>query len=329
MDRLIVCGWDDGAEALLEALRVHANLRPTAVGDTHTASLVRARSATRLSCYQHVRQMVDSLEFDAALIGTSELATELASHAADRGAAILLRGDHMDALALETAANAAALHGVPLAVLRPAIRNAGFTFLTELVAADPHWVPAVLDIEVRDPGPAAGSLRDALAVATRLLGAMPMSVVASAAGLDTADPLALSAHLHYADGSLVTLAGRSGVAPGMRIAMQAPAGTLELRAEQGQSRFSITPWRGNTEKSVQRDAPGIDLEAERVARVRSGDRVDAQLVQREAAILRAIEEALTSGAVEAVTPVGARSSFRVLPGGVEASSPPIGALHLV
>ena len=30
MDRLIVCGWDDGAEALLEALRVHADLRPEA-----------------------------------------------------------------------------------------------------------------------------------------------------------------------------------------------------------------------------------------------------------------------------------------------------------
>jgi hypothetical protein len=329
MDRLIVCGWDDDAEPLLEALRLHARLQLTAVGDQHPVSLVRARAATRLSCYQHLRQMVDSLDFEAALIGTPELAAELAISAAARGGDLLLRGDRMDAEALEAGATAAARHGVALAVLRPALRGAGYTFLTELVTADPRWIPAVLDVEVRDQRPAMGLLRDALAAATRLLATTPMSVVASAAGLDGAEPLALSAELRYADGSLVTLAGRSSVAPGMRLVAQTPAGTLELRSERGQSRLSITPWSGRTEESVLRDPIGIEADAERVARVRDGDAVDAQLAHREASILHAIEDAVVSGTAESVELAGTRSTLRVLAGGMRASSPRVGALHLV
>ncbi len=337
MDRLIVCGWDDDAEPLLEALRLHANLQPVAVGDERAANLVRARAATRLSCYQYLLPMVDRLDFDAALIGGSDVAASLATSAAERGADLLLLGDRMDAEALETAALSATRHGVAFAVLRPALCSAGYTFLTELIAAEPRWTPAVLDIEVRDQRPALGLLRDALAAATRLLGATPLSVVASAAGLDSDEPLALSAELRYADGSLVTLAGRTGVGPAMRLAAQSPTGTLELRSEAGQSRLSVTRWRGRTEDSVLRDPIGIEAEAARVSRVRAGEGADAQLAPLEAAILRAIEDAVFSGSVERVEPPGTRATFRLLTGGIAASAQSslssgrlgTGALHLV
>lgn len=320
MDRLVVCGWDDDTEPLLEALRLHAGLQAVAVGDERAASLVRARTATRLSCYQHLLPMVERGDFDAALVGESDMAAELAASAAQRGADLLLLGDHVDADTLETAAMSATRLGVAFAVLRPSLGGAGYAFLTDLVGAEPRWTPTVLDIEVRDQRPAVGLLRDALAAATRLLGATPLSVVASAAGLDSDDPLALSAELRYADGSLVTLAGRVSPAPSLRVAAQSPAGTLELRAGDGQSRLSVTRWRGRAEESVLRDPIGIEVEAARVARVRAGEGTDAQLAPLEAAILRAIEDAVSSGSVESVEPTGTRATFRVLTGGVPLSA---------
>lgn len=334
MDRLLVCGWDDDTEALLEALRLHAALQAVAVGDQRGANLVRARAATQLPCYQHLLPMVGRIDYDAALIGTSEVAAELAAGAAGHDGDLLLLGDRMNAEALETAVTSATRRGVAFAVLRPALRTAGYTFLTEMMGADPRWSPSVLDIEVRDERPALGLLRDALAAATRLTGNTPLSVVASAAGLDADDPLAVSAELRYADGSLVTLAGRSGVAPGMRLAIQSPVGTLELRSTGGQSRLNVAPWRGRAEESVLRDPIGTEAEAMRIAGVRAGNGEDARLAPLEAGILRAIENAIFSGSVERVEPAGSRAAFRLLTGGLPASAHPSGpatgtrALHL-
>ena len=69
----------------------------------------------------------------------------------------------MDAAALQSAAAAAARHGVALAVLRPALRCAGYAFLTGLIAADDRWQPHFISLELRGDRPAFALLRDAVA----------------------------------------------------------------------------------------------------------------------------------------------------------------------
>ena len=115
----------------------------------------------------------------------------------------------------------------------------------------------------------------------------------------------------------------------LRLAAQAGAGAIELRSTGGASHLSITRWGGAAEESILRDYDGNGLEAARVARVREGDALDAQLAHREAAILRAVEAALESGAAEPVAAAGTRSTLRLLAGGALAPSPRAGALHLV
>jgi hypothetical protein len=92
MERLVVCGWEHDESALLQALREQAQLETVAVGDQYPARLVRARTATRLACYQHTRQMAHDQAFDALLLGAPDSAEEVATTAAVRGADLLLLG---------------------------------------------------------------------------------------------------------------------------------------------------------------------------------------------------------------------------------------------
>ena len=69
-----------------KALREQAQLETVAIGDQYPARLVRARTATRLACYQHPRQMARDQAFDALLLAAPEAAEEVTTTAAVRGA---------------------------------------------------------------------------------------------------------------------------------------------------------------------------------------------------------------------------------------------------
>lgn len=339
MDRLIVCGWDEDAAALLETLlaelRGRARLQAVAVGDGHASQLVRARAATQLPCYQHLRELVRGVPHDAVLLGAAGVASEVALTATLSGADLLALGDRLDSESLELVADAAVHHGVALALLRPALRASGLTFLSELVDADPRWTPLALDIELSDQREASYILRDLVAAATRLVPVAPLELCATAGGPDPADPLTLSVQLRYADQSLVTLTARAHRADGgraLRLSGQSEAGAFALDSCDGDSRVTITPWRGEPERSLLRDGNPAVLEAERVATIRLGTSLDARLAHREAAILSAIEAALESRGFEPVQSRGARAVLRLVTGDVD--SPPVvsarsGQLHLV
>ena len=327
MDRLIACGWDDETAPLLAALRSEARLEPVAVGDPHAGNLVRARSATRLPCYQHLHEMARAIDYEAVLIADSGYAEDLATTAALRGADLLVAASSLDAEALTGTVTAATRHGVALALFRPSLRTAGFAFLTDLIDADPRWLPLALDIELCGEQPVAALLRDASAAALRL-SKSPSQVVASMAGLDPEAPVSAAAHLRATDGTLVTLRVQHG-APRLRISGQAGAGTFEVASRDGESRVTCIPWTGESEHSVLRDADPLVLEAQRVERIRSGEPLDAHSAHREAALLQAVERALVSGEVTPVAAGEPRSALRVIAGGGHLDASHRARLHVI
>ena len=64
MEQLAVYGWSDATPALLETLREVAGFEAVAVGDERPAALVRARAATGLPGFQHVREMARKAAFE-------------------------------------------------------------------------------------------------------------------------------------------------------------------------------------------------------------------------------------------------------------------------
>ena len=103
MKRLAVCGWDEQSAALLRAISLRTDLRVVAIGDDRPAALVRARAATGLPCYQHVREMLRAVDYDAVLIGDTADRETLLEIASERGASILLRGAVADGRTLRAA----------------------------------------------------------------------------------------------------------------------------------------------------------------------------------------------------------------------------------
>ncbi|MFA7295970.1 MAG: hypothetical protein WC211_02125 [Dehalococcoidia bacterium] len=327
MERLVVCGWEHDESALLQALREQAQLETVAVGDQYPARLVRARTATRLACYQHPRQMARDQAFEALLLGAPEAAEEVATTAAVRGADLLLLGDRMDADALHAASTAAVRYGTALAVLRPALRTAGLSFVTDLVAADPRWTPSLLTLDVADERPAPLLLRDALALVLHMSEGTPLEVVASAAG-DDETPSTIAVHLRGPEGALTTIIVRGLLDPTMRLRADTANGTIELDATEDESHVALTSLQGERERTTLRNGDTLAAEARRVARIRHGEPLDARHALREVAVLRAVEESLASGQPVAVGEPSMRSILRLLAGG-EHPSPRRGRLHVV
>ena len=327
MERLVVCGWEHDENALLQALREQAGLETVAVGDQHAAHLVRARGATRLACYQHPRQMVRDQAFDALLLAGPELAEEVTTTAAVRGSDLLLLGDRMDADALHAATTASVRYGTALAVLRPFLRSAGLSFVTDLVDADPRWTPTLLTIEAADERPTPHVLRDALAAAVRLGETSPLEVVASIAG-EPETPTAIAMHLRGTDGAMITITARGLADPAIRLRAETANGTIELDALEGESRVALTSLEGERERTTLRDGDTLAVEARRVARIRHGEPLDARLALHEVAILRAVEESIATGQPVPVGEPSMRSILRLLAGG-EHASPRRGRLHVV
>ena len=333
MERLLVCGWDVGEarslQGMLAALRREAALEAVAVGDRQPSALVHARAALGLPCYQHLREMIRTTDSNAVLFATPDLAVELAADAAARGRDLLLLGDQMDGAALDAAATATIRYGVALAVLRPALRGAGLTFLTDLIEADQRWTPVALHLELRGDRAAHSMLRDLVAATTRLMHATPTEVFASVGGRDRDNPVSMAAHLRFEDDRLVTLSARPGLSDRIVLSADTAAGSIELDAADGDSRLTLAPWDGDAQRSLLRDQDSFTLEARHVSAVRGDDALDQKLAHREAALLYAIEAAATTGILARVEDPGTRSTLRVLAGGALGATPRLGQLRVV
>ncbi len=335
MHDLALFGWavfarEDGSLArLLDRLERRASLRPVAVGDDSASRLVRARTATGLPCYQHLLEMARVTEYDAALINTPTFAAEIAERAAARGADLLVSGDRLDAEALSDVAISAVRHGVKLAVLRPALRDAGYAFLRGLIADDGGWAPRFVGLELSGDRDATALLRDAVSAALRLSQAAPLTVSASAAGSGE-EPEVLVAQLRFREQALTSLTARPAPAERLRLSVKAHAGEVELESGQRGTQLALTVAGEAPENSRLPRSDIEDLEAVRVASIRSGAAADTLPAHHEAATLHAVERALASGRAEPVSAPTPRAALRVLEGGGRTpSTPRAGRLRLV
>lgn len=326
---LAVCGWENDTLDLVTALRRHARLVPVAVGDPRPAQLVRARADTALPCYQHLSEMMRTAAYEAVLLHSTDVATRIAGSAAERGADLLLIGDQMSGAALGEATHAAVRHGVALAVIRPWLRRSGIAAFTRLARSEPAWSPHFADIELRDDREASALLRDGVALTMRMLPEVPSQVAASVLGADVEHPLAIVVHLRYADGRLITLSARTGDGPAVRGTIEAAGGHAELRSSGADAEVIVVAPGGSPQRSTLHDGDLLSAEAERVASARRGHALDAMFATREAATLVAIEEAITTGAVQAPVDPTVRASLRVLRGGGLGSAERRGELHLI
>ncbi len=333
MERLLVCGWDVGKtrslQGMLAALRREAALEAVAVGDRQPSALVHARAALGLPCYQHLREMIRTTDSDVVLFATPELAGELAADAAARGRDLLLLGDQMDVAALDAAATASVRYGVSLAVIRPAQRGAGLTFLTDLIEADQRWTPVALQLELRGDRTAHALMCDLIAATTRLMRATPTEVVTSVGGHDLDNPVSIAAHLRFDDHRLVTLSARPGLSDRLVLSADTSAGSIELDAADGDSRLTLAPWGGDAQRSLLRDQDPVMLEARHVSEVRGGDALDQKLAHREAALLYASEAAAATGILARVEDLDTRTTLRMLAGGATDATPRLGQLRVV
>jgi hypothetical protein len=231
-------------------------------------------------------EAVRRLEHDVVLIDGVEDAADLVRAAAERGSAILLRGDIADAEALDAAAEAANGAGVPLLLVRPQLRAGGLAFFNAQLGERP-WRPHLVSLEIEGVRSALALLRDGLAAYARLLPAAPLALAASHAGMRSA-PDAVSVHLRLPDGGLATITARRGPWDALRIRALAAAGSAELDATAEHTTLTIAPDDGPIELTRLRHGDLLGAEVDRIAASPRGDALDALLAPREAALLRAI-----------------------------------------
>lgn len=325
--RLVVCGWDAATRDLLRALNDGADLRAAAIGDVHAAQLVRARAATGLPSFQHVREMLRTTEYDAVLLQDAAGAADAAAVAGSRGARLLLTGRRMTAAALGDVGIQAVRHGVSLSVLRPALRSAGVEFVTTLSHDDAQWWPSTVHLALEGPAPAVELLRDGLALLLRLFPEAPTHVTGSMAGgpyLEVDAAGALAAHLRFPNGRLATIVAQSsdaGMAAGsgdpglLRLDLHAPRGRVLCETEQGTSTVTVREEGMEPRRQRLSDGDLALLEGLRIARGPMADATDERLVHLESATLGALESAFETGQTHTIEDPSVRSMLRVLPGG--------------
>jgi len=328
MHTLAVYGWDEHEPRLLNALQHAAPFRLAAVGDGRTAALVRARTATGTPCYQHATEMFRRGSYDAALLASSAGAGQVAQAAAGSGAALLLAGDHADGGTIVEAVEAALRARVPFAVLRPRLQHAGIAFLLNLVAAEPGWRPRYLEASLAGPADAIELMRNAVALADRLMQLTPASV--SGTSIDSDDPAATvaTAELRYA-GRLATLRARGAEADRVTLLADCPLGQLELSGTGTHSTITMTLQDGRRETSRLTDRDPFVLEAQRAARTLAGDAADALLAPRDGSVLLALEQAMETGQVAMVEERSSRANLVLVESHGALTSTPRGRLHLV
>jgi len=299
--RLAVCGWDERAREALGALEATGAFTGAAVGDRLGASLVEARRATGLPCFQHVSEMVRAAEYDAILFaatratGAQEVPTA-AVVAAARGAHLLVLADGVPGAALLSAAAAATTHDVPLTLLQPATHDAGIADLRQAVAVD---VPVRLDITVEAPVDAAMLLRTAVGYLAEVLEHVDGAVRASAwphpATTTPEAALAYAVDLEAGEGRS-TIRVRHAPTTFVRITADSARGAAELHVRDGGPEFRFTSSASQQGEHLRYRPDAVDhwaAEAERAAHpARREDRGRAAL---QGALLDAIERSAATG----------------------------------
>ena len=309
---LAILGWKERVERVLPLLEAHAGCRLVGVGDRSGVALVRARAATGAPCFQHTAEMVRRLEYDALLITDPEAGAELANTAAAPGADLFAFGDALPGTALGALATAAVRHGVALALLRPLLQSSGVAHVRALAAGDPSARPALLTPELQDRRRPESLLRDAVALAVRLLGAAPERVTATATGASTDG---IAAQLRDADGALATVLATTSP-PAVRLLACDASEVIELE-DRAVAILELTVRTPDGAMTAQRlhDADPLVLEATRVSTVLAGDAEDLRLTHREAAVLGALESALVTGQTHHVAEPDVRATLQLLEGG--------------
>jgi len=328
MHTLAVYGWDEHEPRLLNALQHAAPFRLAAVGDGRTAALVRARAATGTPCYQHATEMFRRGDYDAALLASSAGAVQVAQAAAGSGAALLLAGDHADGATIVDAVEAALRARVPFAVLRPRLQQAGIAFLLNLVASEPGWRPRYLEASLVGPADAIELMRNAVALADRLMQHTPDSVSGAAIGSEDPAATVATAELRY-DGRLASLRTRGDEGDRVTLLADCPLGQLELSGAGTHSTITMTLRDGRRETSRLTDRDPFVLEAQRAARTLAGDAADALLAPRDGSVLLALEQAMDTGQVAMVEERSSRANLVLVESHGTPTSTPRGRLHLV
>ena len=326
--QLAVCGWDEYTAALVDALAERTDLRPVAIGDDRPASLVRARAATGLPCYQHLREMLRAADYDAVLIGTTVDRESLVELTAMKGAALLIRGDVANADTLSAAAAATIKTGNELHLVRPELQRSGIDLLMNLVGGNPAWTPTLVAIELTAANGTRAALQSAAALALRLQGATATQAFISEAGYNGHEALLASVQIRHGDRALTTLLVRPGSDEACRVTIETPAGMAELVARDGNAALDIFPLEGDHTHTEFTDEDLMLAESTRIANA-TGTRIDEVFAPHEAALLRAIESSLATGFVAPVQDPGTRGSLRILEGGDHTTSRRRGHLHLI
>lgn len=328
MKRLAVCGWDEQTARLVRAISLRSDLRATAIGDDRAAALVRARAATGLPCYQHVREMLRAVDFDAVLVGDTADREALLQMAAEQRASILLRGDSADSYTLRAATDAVAMGARGLSVLRPELGHAGIDLLTSLTNGDVDWTPHTIQLEIDSADTTIAALNTAVALIARLQPEPATQVVTAALRAPTDVMTTISLQIRHDSAAISTVTVHDRSQERTRIAIHAPAGLAILEHRAGVSTLSLEPIEGTAEQSELVDDDLVDLEAMRIASA-SGPRSDERLAPYEAALLAAIEGSMNTGFIAPIRDHGARGNLRVLEGGDAGTSRREGHLRVV
>ena len=328
MKRVAVCGWDQQTAALLRAIAQRTDLRPVAIGDDRPAALVRARTATGLPCYQHLREMLRAVDYDAVLIGEAADPEALLQLAAEHRASILLRGDVANARTLRAAADAVSAGAAGLNILRPELNHAGFDLLTGLTTGDAGWEPYLVQIDLSAALGMDVGLNAAAGLIARLQPEPASQVIASAVRDRTDLPTTASIQVRHGEHALTVLTLHGHPDDSCRIVIEAPTARAEFTNRTGTSALVLEPAGAVPERSELVDDDLLDLEALRLADPASR-RLDERLAPHEAALLTAIDGSLHTGFVAPVRDPGARGNLRVLEGGQLTTSPRAGHLRVV
>lgn len=286
--RLAVCGWDESVPSLLAALEASEAFRGTRVVDHGTSALVRARQVTGLPCALHPAAALRDTEVDAVLLAAPGHAAAAVDAARRRHTTLIVVPEALDPASIRLAAEGAVQDSLTLATLRPAYRASG---LPSVVAAGRGRAIEALTLELTGDQPRT-LLHAAVVAALRLLPGTPDRVVASAWGSPCARG-GITVTLRYSDGRLVTLDVRRAELASLRVVAESMDGPVPLRRPRADG--------GNA----------LGQEAARAALVTGPNLMEAMLLQAEAAVLLAIDEALETGEIVA-TESPSRAALHVI-----------------
>ncbi|MEI7925332.1 MAG: hypothetical protein WCI61_03945, partial [Chloroflexota bacterium] len=198
-----------------------------------------------------------------------------------------------------------------------------------LVEADAGWRPRYLETSIAGTADAVEQMRDAVALANRLMQHTPSAVTGTAIGDDAPERTLATAELRYADERLATLRTRGAATERITLLADCPLGELELTAEGAKSTITMSLRDGRRETSRLTDRDPFVLEAQRTMRVLAGESADALHAPRDGSVLLALEQAMDTGQVVTVEERSSRANLVLVESHGSPTSTRRGRLHLV